>query len=262
MNKLILQGIAYDDKSSFMKGPAMAPPLIRTQYRSEAFNFYAENGLEILPDIIDDKGDFKPIQYIDIESITLGNLNNKLPIITLGGDHSISYPLVRAVHAIHGKLNLLHIDAHADLYEEFEGDRFSHACPFARILEDGLVNQLVQVGIRTMTESQQKVADRYDVKVIPMKNYSIDQIPELNGPVYISLDLDGLDPAYAPGVSHHEPGGFSTRQVLDIIQSIQSPIVGADIVEYNPKRDINDCTAVLCAKFLKEIGAKMLENGN
>ena len=260
MNKIILQGITFDSKSSFMKGPALAPPLIRSQYRSDAFNFYAENGTEILPELIDDKGDFLPSQYIDIESITLNNLNNNLPILTLGGDHSITYPVIRALHRVHGKLNVLHIDAHADLYEEFEGDRFSHACPFARVLEDGLTKGLVQVGIRTMTESQQKVAKKYGVQVIPMKTYSIDQIPDLSGPVYLSLDLDGLDPAFAPGVSHHEPGGFSSRQVLDIIQAIKAPLVGADIVEYNPKRDINDCTAVLCAKFLREISAKMLEN--
>ena len=260
MDKIILQGIAYDDKSSFMKGPALAPPAIRSQYHSDAFNFYAENGLEISPERLEDKGDFIPSQYNDIEHITSSNLNDKLPIITLGGDHSITYPVARAIHAKHGKLNLLHIDAHADLYEEFEGDRFSHACPFARILEDGLVNQLVQVGIRTMTDNQQQVADRYGVKVIPMRSFSIDRIPEFEGPVYISLDLDGLDPAFAPGVSHHEPGGFSTRQVLDIIQSIKAPVIGADIVEYNPKRDLNECTAVLCAKFLKEIGALMIAN--
>ena len=260
MAKILLQGIAYDEKSSFMTGPALAPPLIRSQYRSDAFNFYAENGMEISPDIFTDAGDFTPSEYIEIEDITINNLNNNLPIITLGGDHSISYPLMRAVHGIHGELNVLHIDAHADLYEDFEGDRYSHACPFARIMEDGLAKKLVQVGIRTMTASQQEVADRYQVRIIPMKSYSLDQIPEFDGPVYISLDLDGLDPAFAPGVSHHEPGGFSTRQVLDIIQKIKAPIVGADIVEYNPKRDLNDCTAVLCAKFLKEISAKMLEN--
>ena len=260
MIKITLQGITFDSKSSFMKGPALAPPLIRSQYRSDAFNFYAENGMEIFPDIFDDKGDFNPLQYLDIETITTNNLNKNFPLLTLGGDHSITYPLIRSLHRVHGKLNILHIDAHADLYEEFEGDRFSHACPFARILEDGLTMELVQVGIRTMTESQLKVAEKYGVKVIPMNTYSIDQIPKMKGPLYLSLDLDGLDPAFAPGVSHHEPGGFSSRQVLEIIQSINAPLVGADIVEYNPKRDINDCTAVLCAKFLKEISAKMLEN--
>ena len=260
MHKIVLQGIAFDEKSSFMKGTALAPPAIRSQYRSDAFNFYAENGIEILPEIFDDKGDFSPGQYFDIEGITKSNLNKKLPIITLGGDHSITYPLMRALNSVHGELNVLHIDAHADLYEDFEGDRFSHACPFARILEDDLTTKLVQVGIRTMTETQQKMADKYNVEVIPMKSYSLDQIPDFTGPVYLSLDLDGLDPAFAPGVSHHEPGGFTTRQVLDIIQAIKAPVIGADIVEYNPKRDLNECTAVLCAKFLREISSIMIAN--
>ncbi len=258
MNKIVLQGICYDAKSSFLKGAALAPPAIRSQYHSKAFNYFAENGMEIIPDHLDDKGDFNPKQYFDIEKITLGNLNDNFPIITLGGDHSITYPVLRAIHSLRGKVNILHIDAHADLYDEFEGDRFSHACPFARILEEGLVHQLVQVGIRTMTSAQQKNADQYNVHVIQMSSYSLERIPSLVGPTYLSLDLDALDPAFAPGVSHYEPGGFSTRQILEIIQAIQSPLIGADIVEYNPTRDINDCTAVLGAKFLREISAKML----
>ena len=72
------------------------------------------------------------------------------------------------------------------------------------------------------------------------------------------MDMDALDPAFAPGVSHHEPGGLSTRQVLEIIQKIPVPILGADIVEYNPKRDSNGVTAMVCAKLFKEIATKML----
>jgi arginase family enzyme len=80
----------------------------------------------------------------------------------------------------------------------------------------------------------------------------------LSGPIYLSLDIDALDPAYAPGVSHHEPGGLSTRQVIDVIHSIKVPIVGADIVEYNPTRDINSVTAMVVTKLFKEICSSML----
>ena len=252
--------MAYDSKSSFMKGPAKAPPVIREHHKSEASNFFAENGLRISPEIFEDKGDFIPDQYFDIESITLSNLNNKLPLITLGGDHSISYPLVKAFHAIHGPMDILHIDAHADLYDSFEGDRYSHACPFARIMEDGLASRLVQVGIRTLTDHQEEQAKKFGVEIIPMANFSMDRLPVFKGPLYISLDLDALDPAFAPGISHYEPGGFSSRQVIDIIQGIETRLVGADIVEYNPDRDIQGITAILCAKFLKEISAKILES--
>ncbi len=81
----------------------------------------------------------------------------------------------------------------------------------------------------------------------------------MDGPVYISLDMDVLDPAFAPGVSHHEPGGLSTRQVLGIIQRLKNPVVGADIVEYNPDRDISGITAAAAAKFLKEIAGMMFQ---
>lgn len=84
----------------------------------------------------------------------------------------------------------------------------------------------------------------------------------LNAPVYLSLDIDALDPAYAPGVSHREPGGLSPRQVINWIHMINQPIVAADIVEYNPRCDISDLTAGVAAKLVKEIGGMMIKNGN
>ena len=80
-----------------------------------------------------------------------------------------------------------------------------------------------------------------------------------DGPIYISIDMDALDPAYAPGVSHPEPGGLSTRDILHIISSLKGKVVGGDIVEYNPKRDINNLTAVTASKLLKELMGKILE---
>jgi arginase family enzyme len=90
-----------------------------------------------------------------------------------------------------------------------------------------------------------------------MINFDSSMNFDFDGPVYISIDLDGLDPAFAPGVSHHEPGGLTTRQALEMIQNLDYEIVGADIVEYNPDRDINDMTAMVCVKLLKELLAKM-----
>lgn len=83
----------------------------------------------------------------------------------------------------------------------------------------------------------------------------------IDTPIYLSMDMDALDPAYAPGVSHREPGGLSPRQVIDLIQSLRQPIVAADIVEYNPRRDIDGMTATVAAKLLKEIGGMMAKNG-
>ncbi|MEP3209847.1 MAG: agmatinase [Maribacter sp.] len=257
--KIALQGILFDEKSSYLRGPALAPPLIRKAYHSASVNYFAENGMEILPEVFDDKGDFEIKAYFDIQKITSKNLASKSPLITLGGDHSISYPLVKAHYEKYGAFDILHIDAHADLYSIFEGDIYSHACPFARILENKLAKRLVQIGIRTLSKHQAEQADKFGVEIIQMKDFDLNQLPEFTNPIYLSLDIDALDPAFAPGVSHHEPGGLSTREVLGIIQHIKVPILGADIVEYNPTRDIQDMTAMLSAKLLKEIAAKMLQ---
>lgn len=258
--KITLQGIVFDKKSSYLRGPALAPPLIRKAYHNESANYFAENGIEIPPEIWDDKGDFEIKDYFDIEKITSKNLEPGIPLITLGGDHSITYPLLKAHYEKYRAVDILHIDAHADLYDNFEGDKYSHACPFARIMENKLANRLVQIGIRTLSKHQAVQADKFGSEIIQMKDFDSNQVPEFQNPIYLSLDIDGLDPAFAPGVSHHEPGGLSTREVLRIIQNINVPIIGADIVEYNPTRDINDMTAMVSAKLLKEIAAKILEN--
>jgi agmatinase len=258
--KITLQGILYDEKSSFLRGPEMAPPEIRAAYHSSSANYYAENGMEISPDVFDDKGDFKIVQHTDIEDITLSNLNNNIPLITLGGDHSITFPIIKAFYEMYGPIDILHIDAHGDLYDSFDDDPYSHACPFARIMESNLSKRLVQIGIRTLNEHQRQQATLFNVELTEMKDFSLDKLPVFNKPVYLSVDIDALDPAYAPGVSHQEPGGLSTREVLQIINSIKVPIVGADIVEYNPKRDLNKMTAMVSAKILKEIAGKMLQN--
>jgi agmatinase len=180
-------------------------------------------------------------------------------VLSLGGDHAITYPILRAYGKKHNRLNILHLDAHPDLYDEFEGNRYSHACTFARIMEESSA-RLVQVGIRTMNPHQRLQAERFGVEVIEMREWQPELNVDFEGPLYLSLDMDVLDPAFAPGVSHHEPGGLSTRDVLQLIQSLRVPIVGADIVEFNPKRDPSGITAMAAAKFLKEIAAGMLES--
>jgi agmatinase len=185
-------------------------------------------------------------------------LGRGVRILALGGDHAITYPIVRAHGARYGDLNILHLDAHPDLYDEYEGNRHSHACPFARIMEEGLARRLVQVGIRTMSPHQRAQAERFGVEVIDMPRWQPEMSWQFDGPVYLSVDMDVLDPAFAPGVSHREPGGLSTREVIRLIQSIGSAIAGADIVEFNPERDPTAITAMAAAKFVKEIAASML----
>lgn len=257
MNKIILQGIQYDDMSSYQKGPKLAPPLIRDALNSGSSNMFSENLIAIENLKIEDKGDFEISTYFDIEKITKKHLNSDAKVFTLGGDHSITFPIIKAHRIKYPKLDILHIDAHPDLYDNYEGNQYSHACPFARIMENGLAKKLVQVGIRTLNQHQTEQAKKYDVEIHQMNNLNLSAIPKFENPLYISLDMDGFDPAFAPGVSHHEPGGLSSRQVIDIIQGIDAEVIGADIVEYNPNRDFQQMTAILAAKMMKEILSKM-----
>ena len=255
---ICIQGITYDEKSSYLQGAKLAPPLIRKALYSDSSNLFAEIGVSLSSMEIVDKGDFPILDYFDIENTTRANLDDNLRIFTLGGDHSITYPVVKAIHARYPQLDILHIDAHADLYDEFEGDKYSHACPFARIMEEGLAKNLVQVGIRTLSKEQREQAKKFKVEIHELRDWDISKLPAFNNPLYISLDMDAFDPACAPGVSHYEPGGFTARQVLDIIQNVKGNIIGADIVEYNPIKDHHDMTAFLAAKMMKEILVKMV----
>ena len=258
MSHITIQGIQFDEKSSFQRGSSQAPPLIREAFFCPSANLSAENGIPIDLSRIIDKGDYQVDDYFSIEDISRNNLRESRKILTLGGDHSITFPILKAYHGCYPELDILQIDAHCDLYDEFEGDRYSHACPFARIMEEGLAMRLVQVGIRTLNPHQGDQAKRFGVEIHQMKDLHLDSIGAFENPLYISLDLDGIDPAFAPGVSHHEPGGLSSRQVIEIIQSIDAEIVGADIVEYNPERDFKGMTAYLAAKLMKEILSKMM----
>ncbi|MGB5369342.1 MAG: agmatinase [Flavobacteriaceae bacterium] len=260
MKAISIQGIGYDAKSSFQTGPGKAPSFIREALYSGSMNLYSENGMNLESDRITDKGDFPIDDYFDIEKITGKHLGGSDKILTLGGDHSITYPIIKAFSEKYARMDILHIDAHADLYHEYEGDPHSHACPFARIMENGLAKRLVQVGIRTLNPHQFAQAQKFGVEVHEMKNLDLTRHFEFNNPLYISLDMDGFDPAHAPGVSHHEPGGLTPRQVIGLIQSLKGKVIGADIVEYNPDRDFQNMTGYLAAKMMKEILGKMLES--
>lgn len=263
-----LIGLPYDASSSFLRGPAQAPALIREALHSPAGNSWTEALVDLSgPDGLGDAGDLDlpptPEFVTLIEAGIARLLDDSARPIALGGDHAVTWPVLRAVGRRHPGLTVLHIDAHPDLYEDFEGDRLSHACPFARVMEEGLVKRLVQVGIRTMSGPQRQQADRYGVETIDMRAWSRGERPTLQGPIYLSLDLDGLDPAFAPGVSHREPGGLTVREALSLIQALPDPFVGADVVEYNPLCDTQGVTAQVAAKLVKEIAGRMaLDSGN
>jgi arginase len=125
-----------------------------------------------------------------------------------------------------------------------------------------LARGLVQVGIRAATHDQRAQARRHGVRMIEMKDIKNGLSLRFSCPLYISFDLDALDPAYAPGVSHHEAGGLSTRQALDIIHSLDARIVGLDVVEFNPGRDPSGITAAAAVKIIKEVAGMMVREGS
>ncbi len=262
--RVALVGLPYDGCSSFQRGAAAAPPLIRLALASPSSNLWTESlrNLEAL-DRLHDAGDVSfsagPGVREKIEAKIASLLDQGFRPLSLGGDHSVAYPILRAFRGRHPRLTLVQLDAHPDLYDEFEGDRFSHACPFARIMEEGIVARLVQIGIRTMSGHQREQADRFGVEVHDMRSWRADPPLALEGPLYVSVDLDVLDPAFAPGISHREPGGMSVREVIDVIQQLPGPVVGADLVEFNPRNDVNGVTAMVCAKLMKELLDRMLD---
>lgn len=262
-----LIGLPTDQNSSFARGAALAPPAIREALWSDRGNLSTQSGLEIGTDVnLKDLGDV-PLSDVDcaaddtlIRKAVTETIDSGAVPVLLGGDHAVTYPIVAALAARHGPLNILHFDAHPDLYADFEGNPRSHASPFARILEGGHAKRIVQAGIRTLNTHCRDQAERYNVEILPILNFEIGMVPILDSPLYISVDLDGIDPSEAPGVAHPEPGGLTMREILSIIAKQRAQIVGADIVELNPTRDINDITAIVAAKLVREIAAQIYQN--
>ena len=259
-------GLPYDLRSSYLRGAAEAPPTIRAALRSSAGNMWTEDLHDLGEEgVLTDAGDLDLSSARDagerIEAGIAALLAANARPIALGGDHAVTYHVMRSVYVAHGRCTVLHIDAHPDLYEEFEGDRYSHACPFARIMEEKLAMRLVQVGIRAMSGHQRTQADRHGVEVIDMRAWQSGARPAITGPVYLSIDLDGIDPAHAPGVSHREPGGLTVRDVIGLVQGVDgTTLLGADIVEFNPSQDVGGLTAHVAAKLVKEVAGRMLSD--
>lgn len=257
-------GIPFDGKSSYRKGVAKGPQAIRAASTGEAINAWTEWGVNLeeetrIVDLgdLDVTGSFRDV-FAQAEKQVLQILEKDAVPVILGGDHSLTYPIVKTFTKKYDALDILHFDAHPDLYEELYGDPYSHACPFARILEEGYVSNLVQVGIRAATGQHRRLAAEHGVRMIDMKNIDRAMGLSFSHPLYISFDMDALDPAFAPGVSHLEAGGLSTRQALDILHSTKGNIIGLDVVEVNPSRDPMGITAAAAVKIIMEVIGKIV----
>lgn len=259
-------GIPFDGKSCYMKGAAKGPQAIRSASTGDAINPWTEFGVNLEEETnIVDLGDLQVTgSFWDVFSRTEERvweiLEKGAVPVALGGDHSLTYPIIKAFARKHNPLDILHFDAHPDLYDELYGDRYSHACPFARIVEEGYVANLVQVGIRAATGQHREMARKHGIRMIEMRDISQAMALDFSHPLYISFDMDALDPAFAPGVSHHEAGGLSTRQVLDMLHALRGRIVGLDVVEVNPDRDSVGITAAAAVKIIMEVIGKIVDS--
>lgn len=258
-----LIGFPYDASSSYLRGASQGPAAIRAALQSPAMGHWSERVVKtICGETLDELGDIAlpdgPGARECIERVVAGLAREQRPFIALGGDHSMTYAILRGLKASYGPLTVLQIDAHPCLNDHVDGDRFSHFSSSARIMEEGLARRLVQVGLRAITGHQRDQARRFDVEQIDMRAWADGARPSTSGQVYVSIDLDAFDPAFAPGVAHREPGGLTAREVITLLDTLGGDMVGAEIVEFNPSQDIGGLTAVLAAKLVKELAAQFV----
>jgi guanidinobutyrase len=187
--------------------------------------------------------------------------------VTLGGDHTIALPILRAIAAKHGPVGMVHVDAHADINEHMFGEPIAHGTPFRRAVEEGLLDcrRVVQIGLRGTGYAAEdfdwprqqgfrvvQAEECWYRSLAPLMAEVREQLGK--GPVYLTFDIDGLDPSVAPGTGTPEPGGLTGSQGLEIIRGCRGlDIVGADLVEVAPPYDPSGNTALLAAGLLFEM---------
>ena len=196
-----------------------------------------------------------------------GILAHDVVPLTLGGDHTLTYPVLRAIAQKHGPVALIHVAAHADTNDEMFGEKIAHGTPFRRAVEDGLlINDLVfQIGLRGTGYDPEDFnwGRARGFTVIPAEDCWYNSLAPLmseirgrisDAPVYLTFDIDSLDPAFAPGTGTVEMGGLTTIQALEIVRGCAGlNLVGADLVEVSPPYDVSGNTAMIGANLLYEM---------
>ncbi len=236
--------VPYEGTVSYKTGTARGPAEIIDAsmqvefYDEELHGEFIDAGVATLPAV---KPAATAAEEVDrVREAALAVLKDKKFLLTLGGEHSITTGLVQAVTAVHGKVSVLQIDAHADLRDTYEGDKFSHACVMRRVLE--ITDSICQVGIRNFSKEEaescpKQVKNFFTPRRIEDEPDWIDKaVAALGEKVYITVDIDGLDPAFAPGTGTPEPGGMTWRQLTELLRRVcaERQVVSADIVEVSP----------------------------
>jgi len=246
-------GVPYDSTTCFRAGARFGPQGIR--FFSHNLEEYSPNLNKSLKELrFQDLGDLElsapPLKAV--EEIYLFTKEVKIPV-ALGGEHSITYPIVKAIKEKYKELTVVHFDAHADLREEYSGTPYSHACVMRRILELGV--RLIQVGIRSGTEEEWKtIKENPNITYLKQVKELPNLLKEVKTPVYFTIDIDYFDPSFAPGTGTPEPCGESPVEFFNAVYKLPPiKVVGFDVVEVSPPYDPSGITQALGAKVVREL---------
>ncbi len=271
---IAILGIPFDSGTSYRPGARFGPQAIRQASRHLRYNFHPAYGTEPFREFqVADAGDvpcnpYSITEAIDqIESAASELLNSVGALISLGGDHTIAVPLLRAMHHRHGPVALVHFDAHLDTWDTYFGAPYTHGTPFRRAAEEGLFDDQasMHVGIRGPLYSSEDLAQDAELgfKVIHCDELN-EQGPDHvaarirdrvgDVPLYLSIDIDVLDPAHAPGTGTPEVAGLSSRELINILRGLRGiRMVGGDIVEVAPAYDHAEITSLAAATIAFEL---------
>jgi agmatinase len=266
-------GVPFDTGVSYRPGARFAPSAVREA--SRLLRPY-HPGLDVSPFEriqVADGGDIavnpfhigEAIETIEQASADLQAGGTKL--VTIGGDHTIALPLLRAVSRIHGPVALLHFDAHLDTWDTYFGEPYTHGTPFRRAVEDGILDTeaISHVGTRGPLYGKKDLEDdrRLGFGIVTSSDVmrrgvdeTVDALRQRIGsrPLYVSIDIDVLDPAHAPGTGTPEAGGMTSRELLEIIRGLRGlNLVGADVVEVAPAYDHADITSVAASHLAYDL---------
>jgi agmatinase len=256
----VILGCPYDGSASFRPGARFGPSAIRkASWGIETFSPYFQRDLTQCS--IHDMGDLElPLgeKKISLSLIrkAMGQIlsKKKFPIL-LGGDHLITLPILEEILPIHPRLHIIQVDAHADLREDYLGESLSHSTVMRKVVDHLGEGRLFQIGIRSGTEDEFKVARRMK-SIVSLDPTSLSSMMKRlrNQPVYITLDLDVIDPSLLPGVGTPEPGGLTFQELISLLKKLQTlHVVGFDMVELTPDYDPTGISSVTSSVILREM---------
>ncbi len=258
---LYVLGIAWDGSSTFRRGSREAPKVIREATTDELYNSFTEDLIDLrgvwrLKDLGDVSGAIFSSVVDGVSEVVSSKYRGEV-FLFLGGDHSVTYASIKALKSVSNEdFGLIYFDAHPDLYPQYDGDRYSHACTVRRLIEEDFIkgDKVIEIGIRAPTREQIDFAREAGITIVNISEIRRNPHVELDfNKAYISIDLDVLDPAFAPGVGNPEPGGLSVRELVDVLKDLELDVIAFDIVELIPKYDYKGITAFTASKLIREI---------